>query len=451
MYLGIFNIKPVIVFVLTITISCIRLQANAHTLTFFFKDSVEHLYIIKHDDYIQDVRQQMGFKKIALNEYQLEYNGLDTFGIIFKYKNRYSNPYYLTPHENNSVRLVIHQNQVSIQCNPTDFNYWIQKYDDELYGIARGKKRITKKHVQLVSALMDSILPLVSNFAAKSIRFQFYGFQYFQMYKANSSERAFIQFSKSLPYQEVDPRISVMMAFFISSNHKLWFAAQHTQLNKQFLDIRNKNHLEDVIFKQHIFSHEEYENLSRVLRLKLVYKASYYHGDRADLVSLLDSIAKITTVPYIKQLCKNEVDAINQVSKENYGSLTDYPFLDRNKNTINIDTFLGKVVLIDFWATWCGPCIRGFSKLKQLQQKYPDKLTIISLNVDDNIDKMIKFLGNRPDLNWVFLYNGLNESVMSRFGVVSYPHYGVLDKNGKIIYKSIDVDEIEQILKKYAN
>jgi len=56
------------------------------------------------------------------------------------------------------------------------------------------------------------------------------------------------------------------------------------------------------------------------------------------------------------------------------------------------DALKGKVVIVDFWASWCVPCAKSFPVLDELQKKYGDKLVVLAVNVDEKAANMEKFL-----------------------------------------------------------
>ena len=56
------------------------------------------------------------------------------------------------------------------------------------------------------------------------------------------------------------------------------------------------------------------------------------------------------------------------------------------------DALKGKIVIVDFWASWCLPCAKSFPVLEELQKKYGDKLVIVAVNIDEKKSNMDKFL-----------------------------------------------------------
>ena len=60
------------------------------------------------------------------------------------------------------------------------------------------------------------------------------------------------------------------------------------------------------------------------------------------------------------------------------------------------DALKGKIVIVDFWASWCLPCAKSFPVLDELQKKYGDKVIVLAVNVDEKKSKMDNFLAKHP-------------------------------------------------------
>jgi thiol-disulfide isomerase/thioredoxin len=105
----------------------------------------------------------------------------------------------------------------------------------------------------------------------------------------------------------------------------------------------------------------------------------------------------------------------------------------------------GKVVLVDFWATWCPPCIAAFPHLKQIYQKYhPKGLEIVGVSWDDNPVRLKEFLANDPGLAWPQLYSDETEKLEAHplareLGVSRLPTLLLIDRKG--ILRSHDAAE----------
>ena len=94
----------------------------------------------------------------------------------------------------------------------------------------------------------------------------------------------------------------------------------------------------------------------------------------------------------------------------------------------------GKVVLLNFWATWCGPCRAEIPDLIALQRKYKDQLQIIGLTVDDDDASMIKEVVTETRINYPVAMSS-SEVRIQYGGIAALPTSFVLDAQGRIVQK----------------
>lgn len=100
-------------------------------------------------------------------------------------------------------------------------------------------------------------------------------------------------------------------------------------------------------------------------------------------------------------------------------------------NELNIEEWRGKVVYLDFWASWCKPCVESFPKLEALQQKYQGQgFTVIAINLDEKKQNALKFLAENP-VSYPVLYDA-NAEVAQLYQVAAMPSSYFIDKKGII-------------------
>ena len=117
--------------------------------------------------------------------------------------------------------------------------------------------------------------------------------------------------------------------------------------------------------------------------------------------------------------------------------------------------FRGKVVVIDFWATWCASCMRAFPALQKVVDKYKNDekvvfLFINTLEKDKNYKQKAENYIAENNYSFRMLFdemNDLDKSVSTAFGIKSLPFKVVIDEKGFIKFKSINpTDNLEEIV-----
>ncbi|HET7260006.1 MAG TPA: redoxin domain-containing protein [Candidatus Acidoferrum sp.] len=134
----------------------------------------------------------------------------------------------------------------------------------------------------------------------------------------------------------------------------------------------------------------------------------------------------------------------------------DVTFKNLDGQAVRLDGYKGKVVLVNFWATWCEPCQIEIPWLIEMQQKYSSKgFTILGVDVDDESNKDVSAYvskevfnvnGQKLPMNYPILRG--NDAVADKFGgLLGYPTSFLISRDGKIVKKVQGLLDFEEITK----
>ena len=123
------------------------------------------------------------------------------------------------------------------------------------------------------------------------------------------------------------------------------------------------------------------------------------------------------------------------------------PVAGHAAGTLNLDNYRGKVVVLDFWASWCVPCRRSFPWMNEMQEKYGDDgLVIIAVNLDNQASDAERFLQQFP-AKFSISYDH-DRQLVHQYDVEAMPSSFLIDRDGSMIerhmgFKSGKTDEYE--------
>ena len=170
--------------------------------------------------------------------------------------------------------------------------------------------------------------------------------------------------------------------------------------------------------------------------------------DDDEVFAVAETVKKVGNFPECK-LLQDEMQRISATYQPKVGQKPhDFIRKSLDGKDIQLSSYRGKkVVLMDFWASWCMPCIKNFSALKNIYAKYADKgLEIIGISCDKSFEDF-KTAVNKNHLPWVNVPAKSNgEDISVAFKVNEVPLYILIDKTGNIVSLTNKVSEEEEAL-----
>ncbi|MEO6522081.1 MAG: TlpA disulfide reductase family protein [Mucilaginibacter sp.] len=204
---------------------------------------------------------------------------------------------------------------------------------------------------------------------------------------------------------------------------------QKAQFTKEpYLRSKNLNEVKRDIVKSEIFNNYIREKLFYYYTSILLKTGKNYDQYYNDYLSLAKDTANIAE---IKQLYQSE-KLLSPGSPSPKFELN-----DPSGKKVALDSFKGKFVYIDLWATWCGPCIEEIPALKEIQNKYQNKnICFVSISIDNPGDtlKWKTFITSHSlGGTQLIVENAWNSDFIKKYGVATIPRFILIDTNGNIV------------------
>lgn len=108
------------------------------------------------------------------------------------------------------------------------------------------------------------------------------------------------------------------------------------------------------------------------------------------------------------------------------------PRIDNLSDSLSLDDFKGKIIILNFWASWCEPCKEEANELNKIYTNLKDSIILIGVNIWDRRENALEFIKNY-NLKFLNLYSKDNP-ISVDYGITGVPETVIIDKEGNIIY-----------------
>jgi thiol-disulfide isomerase/thioredoxin len=212
----------------------------------------------------------------------------------------------------------------------------------------------------------------------------------------------------------------------------------------------------DVLLDQH--KGEKTDDVAQILIMKAMLYVQVFDETEKGL-AMLEQLKKDFPETRPGKAADQTIDSIKQQEagkaiqrKLVAGSVfPDFTEKDLSGKPLSISNFKGKIVLVDFWATWCGPCVQELPNVLKTYEKYHDKgLEIIGISLDREEPALKKFIEEKG-MKWAQFFDGKGwqNKLAAQYGVQSIPATYLLDGEGKILAKDLRGEDLEKEIAKH--
>ncbi len=199
----------------------------------------------------------------------------------------------------------------------------------------------------------------------------------------------------------------------------------------------------------------KYKDLSADDTVKVLYmKARLYQQvfhDEEKSEPLMKRIAKDYPDSQLAKTIVREQEAQKTHEALKTGSVfPDFTEKDVAGNPLSIASYKGKVLLVDFWATWCMPCVGEVPNVVKTYETYhPKGFDIVGISLDQDKAKLTNFT-KQKNMTWQQYFDGKGweNKLASKYGIQSIPATFLLDRQGKIIAADLRGEALEQAVEK---
>ena len=269
------------------------------------------------------------------------------------------------------------------------------------------------------------------------------------------------------------PMFFLFFSLLLASSLTTVAAAQTTDVNAQLKNVADKIRAKTVAWKMPeielaaeldeldaiYFQHrgENPEDLANVLRLKAtVYWSVIDNSEKG--IAVIRQIKKEYPNTAVGRDADRIIDSIHQAEENrkvrrtltNGATFPDFSEKDLWGNPLSVSKYKDKVVLVEFWATWCVPCVAELPNVTKAYSKHHNNgFEVIGISLDQDEQKLRSFLKTK-EIPWVQYFDGKGwqNKLAVKYGIDTVPATFLLDRQGKIIGQDLRGEALEEALTK---
>lgn len=163
------------------------------------------------------------------------------------------------------------------------------------------------------------------------------------------------------------------------------------------------------------------------------FKAIYDNLTPAAKKSILMPYAELYN-RQVEGMLKDRKDEEAHKAEVASGTITapDFTLPDLSGKQVSLSDFRGKWVVLDFWGSWCGWCVKGFPALKEAYTRYGDRIVVIGIDCNESEEDWRAGV-KEHQIPWLNLYNGNNRKLYEDYRIEGFPTKAIINPEGKLV------------------
>jgi len=177
-------------------------------------------------------------------------------------------------------------------------------------------------------------------------------------------------------------------------------------------------------------------------------------GDTSEENNAADETSEVTESTQQKKTeditAQTSAETSAETEEETVAYNNDFTLYDLNKNRVSMHDYKGKIVVLNFWATWCPPCVAEVPDFVETYNEYKDKNVQFFGISDDDINALANFVAEY-NVTYPTLIDGSEDRIMPAWGIDAIPHTFILNGNGDIVFDNLGMMSKDQLVNAIEN
>jgi thiol-disulfide isomerase/thioredoxin len=222
------------------------------------------------------------------------------------------------------------------------------------------------------------------------------------------------------------------MDFFNQFYSNIFKSFNSNDYSELIVALKVKMSINDIFSIFNRYDYLKNDTIKELVLLKSLYE-NYRNPEfsKKSILYVLNDIENNSSISEHQLIAKN---ISNKLSSVDIGSFApDFTLTDLNGNKVTLSELTkNKYVYLDFWATWCSPCVKEMKLISDLKNKYGDYVTFVSISIDKNQRTMNRFV-EKNKYDWTFLYFDDNQELIQQYKASAIPLYYLIAPGGRIV------------------